>query len=111
MSTPEQLIQNKVCEYLQKKGLFFFRTNNAPVFDRKLNSGYGGYRTQGKWAAPGLPDIILIDAEKYGMAVFLEIKTPKGKQSADQKLFEKRAHSNNAEYHIIQSLDDIKKLY
>lgn len=103
-------IQNKICEYLSKKGYFFMRLNNAPIHDGKMNNGYGGYRAQGKWSAPGLADLLLIDKEKYGMAVFLEVKGPKGKQSADQKMFEKRCHSCNAEYHILQSLEDIKKL-
>lgn len=87
------------------------RLNNTPVFDKKLNSGYGAYRSQGKYSAPGMADILVLDKEKYGMAVFLEVKTPKGAQSADQKLFEKRCALNNCEYHIIRSLDDIKKLY
>lgn len=114
MPTPEGKIQTAVCEYLAKRGVFFFRTNNQPVFDRKLNNGYGAYRSQGKWSAPGLSDIIAITppAGKYGGGVFvgLEIKTPRGKQSADQILFAKRCALNNAEYHVIRSLDDVKKL-
>lgn len=110
MSTPEGLIQNKICDYLTKEGHFFMRLNNAPVYDQKMNQGYGGYRGQGKWAAAGLADILLIDKEKYGMAIFLEVKTPKGKQSPDQKLFEKRCYRNNCEYHLVRSLDDVKKL-
>ena len=110
MSTPEGKIQNKICEYLSKKGYFFMRLNNTPVFDTKLNQGYGGYRTQGKWAAPGLADILVIHKEKYGMALFLEVKEPKGKQSPDQKMFEKRCYSNNCEYYVVRSVDDVKKI-
>ncbi len=110
MSTPEGDVQNKICEYLSKKGYFFMRLNNTPVFDTKLNQGYGGYRTQGKWATPGLADILLIDKEKYGMAVFFEVKAPKGRQSPDQHLFAKRCCFNNCEYAVVRSVDDIKKL-
>lgn len=88
----------------------FFRTNNTPVFDRKLNNGHGAYRSQGRFAAPGLSDIILIDKKKNGKAIFLEVKTPKGRQSTDQNLFEKRAYNNNAEYYLVKSLEDIKTL-
>lgn len=109
MSELEVKIQNKICEYLQKKGYFFFRLNNTPVFDQKLNNGYGAYRAQGKWSAPGLADILLVDTEKYGRAVFFEIKSEKGKQSADQRLFEHRCHTTNAEYYLVRSIEDIKK--
>lgn len=110
MNTPEGKIQAAICEYLTKKGYFFMRLNNTPIFDTKLNNGYGGYRAQGKYAMPGLADILLIDKEKYGMAVFLEVKAPKGKQSPDQKLFAKRCYSNNCDYYVVKSLDEVKKL-
>lgn len=113
MSTAKQSeidIQNKICLYLEKKGYFFMRLNNTPVHDRKMNNGYGGYRSQGKWAAPGMSDILLLDKEKYGQAVFLEVKTNKTKQSPDQKLFEKRCLLNNCEYHIVRSVEDVKAL-
>lgn len=110
MSTPEGKIQNKICEYLSDRGYFFMRLNNAPIHDDRMNQGYGGYRSQGKWSAPGLSDILLIDKEKYGMAVFLEVKAPKGKQSPDQKLFAKRCCLNNCEYAVVRSVDDVKQL-
>lgn len=111
MSTQDEMaIQNKICEYLSKKGYFFMRLNNAPVHDQKMNQGYGGYRSQGKWSAPGLADLLLIDKEKYGMAVFLEVKVLRGKQSPDQHLFAKRCCLNNCEYAVVRSVEDVKKL-
>lgn len=86
------------------------RLNNTPQYDKKLNSGYGGYRSQGRFSAPGMADILIIDKEKYGMAHFLEIKTPKGKQSPDQKLFEKRCLLANGDYHVVRSVDEVKAL-
>ena len=85
------------------------RLNNTPVYDKKLNQGRGGYRAQGKWAAPGLADILLIDKERYGLAVFIEVKD-KTKQSGDQNLFQKRCYNNNCEYHLVRSLAEIKSL-
>ena len=86
------------------------RLNNAPVYDQKMNQGRGGYRSQGKWASPGLADLLLIDKEKYGMAVFLEVKGLKGKQSPDQHLFAKRCSLNNSEYYIVKSVEEVKAL-
>lgn len=82
------------------------RLNNTPTYDANL----GGYRSQSKWSAPGLADLLVIDREEYGQAVFLEVKTAKGKQSNDQKLFEKRCGLSNARYHVVKSVDDVKKL-
>ncbi len=110
MSTSNEIeIQNKICAYLEKKGYFFMRLNNTPQFDKKLNNGYGGYRSQGRFSAPGLADILLIDKERYGMAVFLEVKD-KGKQSPDQKLFAKRCCLNNCEYAVVRSIEEVKAL-
>ena len=103
-------IQNKICEYLQSKGYLFWRSNNTPVFDKRLNSGYGAYRSQGKWAQPGLADILIVLKEEYGQLCCLEVKGLKGKQSADQKLFEKQCHLNNARYHVVRSVADVKTL-
>lgn len=103
----EAKVQNKICEHLQKKGLFFFRTNNSPVYDQKLNSGLGGYRSQGKWAASGLPDIIGI---VNGRFVGLEVKSTKGKQSSDQVLFERRCKNNGGIYAVVRSVSDVDKV-
>lgn len=110
MSTPEGKTQNAICEYLAKKGHFFMRLNNQPVYDKSLRGGYGGYRTQGKWAQPGMADILLIDRNDYGKAVFLEVKTARGRQSADQLFFEKQCHLHNAEYQVVRSVEDVKSL-
>lgn len=75
-----------------------------------MNNGYGGYRAQSKWSYSGLPDIMLIHKENYGQLVGLEVKTPKGRPSADQLLMQKRFRLANAEYHIVRSVDDVKKL-
>lgn len=107
--TPEGLVQNKVCEYLNKKGVFFFRVNNTPQYDSKLNQGYGGYRAMSKWAMPGVPDIIAI-SEK-GTFIGLEIKAAKGRLSTDQIAFRDRALRHNAEYHVIRTVDEVKTIW
>lgn len=113
--TPEQRVKNTVCEYLQSKGLFFFPVNNGATFDQKMNQGRGGYRTPSKWYMKGVPDTILITPPecKYGGGIFvgIEFKKPKGGLvSVHQRLFEKRCHSHNAEYYVIKSLDDAKRM-
>lgn len=105
MSTPEGRIQAAILEWLQDQGIFAFRVNNAPIWDRHLNNGYGAYRSQGKWSALGLSDIIAVI---NGQAYFIEVKTPTGRQSADQKLFERRARNAGAVYLLARSVDDVR---
>ena len=96
----EKDIQNVICEYLEYKRYFFWRQNTTPVFDKTR----GLYRSMPKFSKKGVADIIVI---KDGKAIFLEVKQPKGRQSDDQKFFEKDAKENGAEYHVVTSLDDV----
>ena len=104
----EGKIQADICRWLEQQGFFFYRQNNTPVFDQKLNNGYGGYRSQGRWSMPGLADIfILIE----GKVTYIEVKGPRGKQSADQLLFARRCKKHGADYHVVRSVDEVKELF
>ena len=108
MSTPEGKIQLAICKHLRKQGVFFWRSNNQPTYDPKMNSGRGGYRSQGEYAISGVPDIIAIS--KDGQFIGLEVKTPKGKQSTEQIFFQKRCERIGAQYHVVRSVDDVDNL-
>ncbi len=94
-------IQLAVCDYLAYKGYFFWRQNVVPVYQD------GRFYSLPKYSKRGIPDIILI---KDGKFIGLEVKTPKGRQSENQKLFEEQSKDAGAEYHLIRSLDDLPKL-
>jgi len=102
----ESQILNAVGEYLTMKRHFFFRVNNAPTFQNSESGGF--FRRQSKFSVNGVPDFILIDDS--GHFVGIEIKRPSGKQSEDQKLFEKKCKENGAEYYLIKSIDDLIKI-
>ncbi len=108
MSTPEDKILLAVCKYLASKQAFFFRVNNLPVFDKKLNNGYGAYRGMGAYALKGIGDILLVDC--YGTLHMIEAKTPTGRLSPDQLLVKKRCERHNAHYHVVRSVEDAKAL-
>jgi hypothetical protein len=55
----------------------------------------------------GAPDLI---AGKNGKSYWLELKTPTGKQSAEQVAFSSVARLFGAEYRVVRTLDDIKDL-
>jgi hypothetical protein len=99
----ETNIQNSICEYLQAKKFFFWRNNNVPIFDAKRNA----YRSMPKYAMKGVADIILL---VNGFSYFLEVKTKTGKQSTEQKKFEKGVKEAGCKYFVVRSIDDVQKI-
>lgn len=102
---PESNIQSVIIDYLileQALGnLFFQRTNNAPVFDNER----GIYRAMAKGQKKGFPDIFVM---KDGRAIFLEVKTGKGRQSQHQVEMQAMLEAQGAEYYVVRSLDYVK---
>lgn len=54
----------------------------------------------------GVADLFLMHASKDFHGLYIEIKTPKGKQSPEQKAFEHSALLEGYEYKIARSLDE-----
>lgn len=103
MSTPEGKIQKEILNWLRSQGIFAWRNNNVPIWDKRLNSGYGGYRSLA--GIPGVPDIIAIVSGRF---VGLEVKPPQGKQSADQVLFERMCKRAGGFYAVVRSVEQAK---
>lgn len=59
---------------------------------------------QGLGAYPGISDIIAI---RKGRVVFIEVKTPEGNQSPEQREFQRLIELHGGEYIIIRSSDEI----
>ena len=99
----EGKIQLDILKYLRKENVMCWRQGNHALYDTKTNT----YR-ENPYAMRGVPDIICILEE--GTFCGIEVKTKTGRQSADQKFFEKRCDSRGALYHVVRSLEDVKKL-
>lgn len=52
---------------------------------------------------PGLPDLYVVG---FGVAAWLEVKRPKGKQSDAQTLFEQVVRENGAIYQVVRSEEE-----
>ena len=89
-----------VSDYLAYKHYFFFRINNIGIYDptKKVR------RAMPKHSKKGVADMLVI---RHGAPIFLEFKSAKGKQSEDQKEFEKECKEAGAEYHVIRSVDEV----
>lgn len=102
----EKEIQKTICTYLfDLKHYFGWRQNTAPTV-QKSGDGWQ-FRRMAAHTMKGTPDIILI---KDGIFIGLEVKRPGGKQSDDQKEFEKKCLKAGGQYHIVTSLDDVRAL-
>lgn len=94
----ETVYQAAICEYLQATKVFFFRVNNIPVFAN------GQFRRMGKFTIAGVSDIIAL---KRNVAFFIEVKAPKGKQSAAQKHFQNMVEVNGGVYILASTIEDL----
>lgn len=98
MKNEETKLQNAIRAELSKAGIV--RRNNVGTFltvnGNPINIGL-----------PGEADLTLF--AKGGKTVFVEVKTPTGRQSKQQKAFQKRVEELGFEYMIARSLEDIKK--
>lgn len=97
----EKDIQATICEYLELKGIFFWRQNTAPSIYKHGDSF--SFRRMGKYAKKGIPDIILIHE---GEVKFIEVKRKGAKQSPEQLEFEKVCKSHGIKYILAHSVDE-----
>lgn len=107
----ESDIQAAIITYLQllenKGKLWFTRLNNIPPVNKNVNGQVTGFRRLPRGVKKGIPDIeVIMDGKLIG----LEVKTPKGRQSEEQKNVEENFKKHNCEYHVVRSLEDAIKV-
>ena len=81
-------IRRQVRDYLRYRGWFCFH----------VLQGLGAYR--------GISDIIAV---KGGRVLFVELKTPRGRQSEYQKVFQADLEAAGGEYILCRGADDLLK--
>ena len=92
MNRPEQKlteidIRRQVTDYLQLRQYFCF------------------YVLQGLGAYKGIPDLIAV---KNGRVLFIELKTPRGRQSDYQRKFQANLEAAGGEYVLCRGVDDLQ---
>lgn len=98
----EQDIQNEILKYLTSRGYTCWRQNTAGIYDTRTNR----FRKPSRFAVNGVSDIIVLSE---GKAYFIEVKTPKGIQSEDQRLFQEFVERADCEYLLARSLADVQE--
>lgn len=101
-SVLERDILRQCLNYLWRSHVFYYRNNTGAVtrYHRgKARTVHFGVR--------GGPDIIAV---KGGQYVAIECKSPTGKQSKDQKDFQRMIEGAGGRYLLVRSLDDLKAM-
>lgn len=104
-------IKRAIDDYLQ------YGQNAGKWLFLRLNSGEfievrGETRRRIKGCPAGTSDFLVIreaDFEGHDV-IFLEVKSPTGKQSKEQIIFQALAEAQGAEYHLIRSVEELQKI-
>lgn len=98
MSETQLVVQ--LLEYLTYKGIYAYRQNTGAMETKS-----GGFI---RFGTPGASDIVVIYKGKY---IAIEAKVKKGKQSENQKMFERNVVNAGGIYLLVYSLEDLQKLF
>jgi hypothetical protein len=79
---PEHAFQKEVLAHLKRNGFLPIRFNSQVGKSSATGTLLRGYMIYGLGMSSGLPDILAI---KNGRSIFIEVKSPKGRLSDDQK--------------------------
>jgi len=96
--TPEGHLLKSALEYLELKRVLAFRMNT------------GAFKTDTRFVRFGVPGMADVLAFKQfnNIPCWLELKAPKGVQSALQKSFQQQVEAEGHVYAIIRSIEDLK---
>ena len=101
----EKDIEEIILTKLNLSGLgFFWKNATVGVYDKAK----GGYRKPGAFQIRGVSDIIGVTAD--GRAVFLEVKTSKGKLSKHQEVFLEKVEYWGAICGVVRCYEDAFRL-
>lgn len=97
---PERIIQNQICDWLYKSGNWY-RVND------QHGGGKGTYK-RSKHHKLGEADLWVSIPVFRGLFqdVYIEVKTPTGKQSPEQKEFQAEAERRGYKYLLVHSYEE-----
>lgn len=95
----ESDIQKAILDYLCARRIFHYRNNTGAA---KMQNGRFV-----SFGIKGAPDIVCVHKGKY---IGIEVKSEKGKQSDEQKAFQKALEFAGGIYILARSLDDVRAM-
>lgn len=106
MSTPEGKIQLDILKHLRQRNVLCWRNQTQGIRDKTTGAYYSN-----PYVMRGCPDILGVMPDGSGRILGIEVKTPKGRQSADQILFERRLQRAGGVYVLARSVDDVQCVF
>lgn len=103
MKQTEKQIENAILDYLTLLPGTYWKNNSTGVFDPTKKV----FRKSPKYHRNGVSDILGIDAD--GRFVAIEVKTPKGRLSENQKLFLDDINHFGGIAFVARSVDDVRE--
>jgi hypothetical protein len=97
MNYTESQLQASIFSALCKAGYYAFMVPNDAAGKTSIQKAM---RLKAMGLRPGVSDLVVMAPR--GITVFLEVKTPKGKQSPAQILFQQKVESLGHQYHIVR---------
>ena len=98
----EHQIQVAMCQYLDLIKIPYFAIPNG-----SLRNIIVAKKLKAEGVKAGVADLFLMIPNKIFHGLFIEVKTPAGRQQPSQKDFEKIAFDSGYCYEVVRSLDDL----
>ena len=95
-------------QYPQYRMLLYHPRNEGSASGRKARTQQAIAKAEGVVA--GVADLILQIPTPYSSCLAIEMKTPTGKQSKEQKLFELYIHAARGRYVVCRSIGDFQNI-
>ena len=122
MAVLEKDIQKMILSYLQVRRVLYNRINNGKfVIKESRTDKYGRNRNSQRAiqcnTINGIPDIEVFASILKGdnpiiqIPIYLEVKSKTGRQSKNQKVFEKKIKDAGGYYYIVRGIEDVKEAF
>ena len=105
LHTTEAATLRAICDWLDKNNQVWLRHGPSNVVGKKGEATFRKIRDSQK----GAPDVIWFKDDTFGFdcrPIAIEVKSPTGKQSPDQKRWQGKFEAVGGEYWLIRSVDE-----
>lgn len=103
MKQQEKLIENSILRLLNLKQVFAWKVKTTGTYDPTLKR----FRKPSPFYMKGVSDILGLYKGRF---IAIEVKTPKGKLTIEQKLFQERVRENGGIAIVARSVVDVEIL-
>jgi hypothetical protein len=106
---PEQVMQAEIIrwyrsQYPEPHPMYYLLVSN----DNNAISAQQGMKAKAQGRVAGVADLTFY--KPGGQPILIELKTPTGRQSPDQKIWQKAIENARYSYVIVRSLEEFKKI-